>query len=92
MPLLGQRAQGFRKDGKSFHADGRLTGLRDEAIALHSDPVTDVQLFENGKCRFANFLGVNKDLQAAGKVGDVEKSAFPHVAMRGDSPGGAHRA
>ena len=42
MPFLGQRAQGLRKNGKSFHADCWLTGLRDEALALHSDPVTDV--------------------------------------------------
>ena len=66
-------------------------------FVMKQSPSTPIQspmssCLKMAKCRFANFLGVNKDLQAAGKVGKIEKLAFSHVAMRGDSPGGAHRA
>ena len=87
VPFFGQRTQGLGKHGQRLDPDRRLAGFRGEPLALHANPVSYVQLLEDGHSRLTNLLGVHKDLHPAGIVGKIEKPALSHVPVRGDSSG-----
>src|ERR1700675_1884755 len=88
VPFFGEGSQSFRQDLKFLSFQRRLTGFSEETRSLDADEIAEVEQRKKIDEFGANFLRVNVNLNAPGRVAKIEKVALAHVAMRGDSAGG----
>ena len=65
----------------------RFAAFGDKTCPFHANEIAYVEQPKKVEQFRANLLGVNVNLNPAGDVTQVEKMAFAHVAMRGDTAG-----
>ena len=70
-----------------MHLQSRLTGFGEKTTAFHSDEVTEIEQIKNFHRLRPKFLGLHVNLNSSGRVTQIEKMAFTHVAMRRDPAG-----
>ena len=58
-------------------------------FALDADEIAEVEQIENLHRLGADFFRMNVNLNAPGRVAQIDEMAFAHVAMRGDASGRA---
>ena len=71
MPFVGHWAERFGKDRKLFHPDRRFAGLGGEGFAFDSDEIAEIEQVEDFKSLGSDFLGIYKDLDASGGIGEI---------------------
>ena len=91
MPFLGQRPERLREHFEFVHLQSRLARLGQETTALHSDEIAEIEQPEDFHRLRPQFLRLHVNLDAPGRVAQIEKMALSHVAMRRDPAGSAQR-
>ena len=85
MPFFRERPQGFRQHLKRVHLQRRFAGFGEKTGSLHADEIAKIEQSEKLDRLRADFFRVNVNLNASGRVAQIEKMTFAHVAMRGDA-------
>ena len=69
----------------------RFTGLGDKTCSLNADEIAKIEQAKKIHRFGADFLRVDINLNPPGRVAQVEKVTFAHVAMCGDAASSAER-
>src|SRR5207244_9111310 len=86
MPFLREWPQRLRQRAESAHLQCWLAAFSNKTRSFDADEITDVEQVEKFNQVRANFFCVDVNLNAPGRIAQVEEMAFAHVAMRGDAP------
>src|SRR5438094_8441736 len=63
----------------------RLPAFGEKTCSFHSNEIANIQQAKEIDQVRANFLCMNIDLNASGRVAQVQKMALAHIAMRRDA-------
>ena len=85
VPLVRQRAQGFRQQRQRRRLDGKLPGLGPKEAAVHADEVADVQTLEEPVCRFPHAVQPHVDLDPACPILEMGERGLPVPPQRHDA-------
>ncbi len=88
--LLGQRADGLRKQLEGRDGHGELTALRAHHRALDADPVAHIQVFDLGVHIFAERVDAAEQLDVARRVAQAEEGDLALHALGHDAAGNLH--
>src|SRR4030081_2966318 len=91
MPFFRRRPKRLGQDFKFVHFQRRLAGLGQETSSFHANEIAEIEKIKNFPRLRADFFLMEISLDPAGRVSKIDKVALAHVAMRGDSAGGAKR-
>ena len=87
MPLVRHGAERLGEHCQGVHAQGRFPCFGDERLAFHPHEIAQVEQLENLVSLGPDFFGVDENLDAPRRIGQIEKVALAHVPVRGDPAG-----
>src|ERR1700693_4287884 len=85
MPFLGERTQCLGKEREPAHLQCWFAALGDKTCSFNADEIADIQQAKEIDKLRPNLICMNIDLNSPCGVAQVEKVAFAHVAMGGDT-------
>src|SRR5215510_8133415 len=91
MPFLRERSERLGKQSERADLQRRFAAPRYKTCPLRANEIADVQQAKKLDQFRANLFCMDVNLNAPCDVTQIEKVAFPHVAVRGDAAGDTKR-